>query len=112
MTASGSAATTDCVCGHRRSHHGRRCCAQHDHCQWDGCGCPHYAQAVERDDEAEAEKRARRKALTEAWQAVDRAIRPLGYGGGASNSPWNQGYEQAKNKALNAILALRDEATT
>lgn len=50
----------------------------------------------------------RRRALTEAWQAVDRAIRPLGYGGGASNSPWNQGYERAKNQALNAILELRD----
>lgn len=53
---------------------------------------------------------ARRKALTEAWQAVDRAIRPLGYGGGATNSPWNQGYEQAKNEALNVILELRDRA--
>lgn len=50
----------------------------------------------------------RRRALTEAWQAVDRAIRPLGYGGGATNSPWNRGYEQAKNEALNAILELRD----
>lgn len=53
--------------------------------------------------------RARREALTEAWQAVDRAITPLGYGGGVSNSPRNAGYEQAKNEALNAILALRDQ---
>lgn len=46
------------------------------------------------------------RGLRDAWQAVDRAIRPLGYGGGASNSPWNRGYEQAKDEALNAIYAL------
>lgn len=48
--------------------------------------------------------------LAQAWQAVDRAIRPLGYGGGASNSPWSQGYERAKNEALNAISALLDKS--
>jgi hypothetical protein len=61
-------------------------------------------------DEARAQvAAARRHAFTEAWQAVDHATRPLGYGDGASNSPWNEGYEQATNKALNAILALRNE---
>jgi hypothetical protein len=49
-----------------------------------------------------------RAALNEAWQAVDQAVRPLGHYGGASNSPWNKGYEQAKNEALNAILGLRE----
>lgn len=58
---------------------------------------------------AAASTTERQKALTEAWQAVDRAVRPLGHGGGASNSPWNQGYERAKNQALNAILGLRDD---
>jgi hypothetical protein len=58
-----------------------------------------------------SEPSERFRALTEAWQAVDRAVRPLGYGGGVSNSPWNQGYERAKNEALNAILALRDAAS-
>jgi len=64
--------TTDCVCGHRRSHHGRRCCAQHDHCQWDGCGCPHYAQAVERTDETEmARLRRVEKYAAEVMAALD-----------------------------------------
>lgn len=49
---------------------------------------------------------ARRKALTEAWQAVDRAVRPLGTECGQSR--WNAGYTQARDEAQNAILELRD----
>lgn len=45
----------------------------------------------------------RRKALTEAWQAVQREVVPLG-----GRSAWNDGYTTALNQALNAILALRD----
>lgn len=45
----------------------------------------------------------RHKALTEAWQAVQREVVPLG-----GYSPWNEGFTTAVNKALNAILALRD----
>jgi hypothetical protein len=41
--------------------------------------------------------------LTEAWQAVQREAVPLG-----GRSPWNDGFTTAVNKALNAILALRD----
>lgn len=51
-----------------------------------------------------------RATLTEAWQVVNRAVTPLGYGGDVTNSPWNTGYEQAKNEALNALLALRDRS--
>jgi len=54
----------------------------------------------------EAERRARRQALTEAWQAVDRAVRPLGTECGQSR--WNAGYTQARDEAQNAILELRD----
>lgn len=44
------------------------------------------------------------RGLRDAWAAVDRAIRPLGHGAGvASNSPWNAGYEQAKNEALGVV---------
>lgn len=63
---------------------------------------------TEENDVARTVGTERDQALTEAWQAVDRAVTPLGYGGGATNSPWNKGYEKAKNEALNAILALRD----
>jgi hypothetical protein len=49
---------------------------------------------------------ARRATFTEAWQAVDRAVRPLGTECGQSR--WNAGYTQARNEAQNAILALRD----
>lgn len=48
----------------------------------------------------------RRKAFAQAMTAVDQVIRPLGYGGGATNSPWNQGYEKAKREALDALYAL------
>jgi len=60
--------------------------------------------------DTEAARWAYAKALNEAWQIVDRAVRPLGYGGGATNSPWNEGYEQAKNEAQNALLAALQEA--
>jgi hypothetical protein len=53
-----------------------------------------------------AERDERRQVLAQAYEAVDRVITPLGYGGGATNSPWNAGYEQAKNESLNAIYAL------
>lgn len=39
-----------CVCGHVRSHHGKRELAQLPYdprCQWRGCGCPHYLDADE-----------------------------------------------------------------
>lgn len=49
------------------------------------------------------EQSERHKALTEAWQAVHRAVTPLG-----GYSPWNDGFTTARDKALNAILALRD----
>lgn len=69
---------------------------------------------VGREQDARETLRAVRfRALGDAWQAVDRAIRPLGHGPGVgSNSPWNEGYERAKNEALNAILALRDAAAS
>ena len=47
----------------------------------------------------------RQRALTEAWQAVHAAVTPLG-----GYSPWNDGFTTARDKALNAILGLRDEA--
>ena len=60
--------------------------------------------------DTEAARWAYTKALSAALAVVDRAVTPLGYYGGASNSPWNQGYEQAKNEATNALLAALQDA--
>jgi DNA gyrase inhibitor GyrI len=47
----------------------------------------------------------RRKALTEAWQTIYREVKPLG-----GYSAWNNGFTTALNRALDTIIALRDEA--
>jgi len=55
------------------------------------------------ETESKYEPTERQKALTEAWQAVHAAVVPLG-----GYSPWNDGFTTARDKALNAVLALRD----
>lgn len=65
-------------------------------------------RALLRRAQAASDSKVRRQAFTEAWQAVDRAVRPLGTECG--QSPWNAGYTQARDEAQNAILELRDRA--
>lgn len=73
------------------------------------CTCPDVRE-LQRAllDALDLPDKARHKALTEAWQAVDRAVRPLGTECGQSR--WNAGYTQARDEACNAILELRDRA--